>query len=161
MHVSRGKDWVARMYARIYCIYHACMPAPSSSIMPGFCGRDNGHKGALMPVVTALERHLSTVVLAFSNQVLQIGAGSRRGTAAAARRSNAASGAARRARGPPCSPDEGDGHASIPARNPHAHIVEWAVPTGRALSNCQQLSLGGRAQVQARRRYGQLLWGAA
>ena len=22
----------------------ACMPAPSSSIMPGFCGRDNGHK---------------------------------------------------------------------------------------------------------------------
>ena len=37
------------MYARIYCIYHACMPAPSSSIMPGFCGRDNGHK-ALCPL---------------------------------------------------------------------------------------------------------------
>ena len=33
------------MYARIYCIYHACMPVPSSSIMPGFCGRDTGHKG--------------------------------------------------------------------------------------------------------------------
>eukprot|EP01043_Picozoa_sp_COSAG02_P019640 COSAG02_NODE_953_length_15689_cov_112.180564_11_plen_184_part_00 len=37
------------MYARIYCIYHACMPVPSSSIMPGFCGRDTGHK-ALCPV---------------------------------------------------------------------------------------------------------------
>ena len=47
--LSRGKDWVARMYARIYCIYHACMPAPLSSIMPGFCGRDTGPK-ALCPV---------------------------------------------------------------------------------------------------------------
>ena len=36
------------MYARIYCIYHACMPAPLASIMPGFCGCDNGHK-ALLP----------------------------------------------------------------------------------------------------------------
>ena len=42
--VNHGKYGGARMYARIYCIYHACMPAPSSSIMPGFCGRDNGHK---------------------------------------------------------------------------------------------------------------------
>ena len=37
------------MYARIYCIYHACMPAPSSSIMPGRTWRDNGHK-ALCPL---------------------------------------------------------------------------------------------------------------
>ena len=45
----------------------------------------------------------------------------------------------------PCSPDEGD----IPARNPHPHIVEWAVPTGRALSNCQQLSLPRRTSAGA------------
>ena len=43
--MSRGKYGGARMYARIYCIYHAS----SSSIMPGFCGRDTGHK-ALCPV---------------------------------------------------------------------------------------------------------------
>ena len=34
------------MYAQIYRIYHACMPVPSSSIMPGFCGRGNGHKAS-------------------------------------------------------------------------------------------------------------------
>ena len=54
------------MYARIYCIHHACMPGLATqnyaaypyyarsiaSIMPGQTWRDNGHK-ALMPVVTA------------------------------------------------------------------------------------------------------------
>ena len=44
-------------------IYHACMPAPSPSIMPGFYGRDNGHKALALLLPRPIGNDESAIIL--------------------------------------------------------------------------------------------------